>query len=115
MRTVRAEEHHAEDELEEDGGAEVAVFEELDVDDGVGVVPLPEDEPDEEDDGGDEGDADADVGANQSFSWPLSRVNSSRPTPMATRPRPMKSTLRCFDASLRAMRWGGSSTMRLER
>ena len=57
-----AEEHHAEDELEEDGGAEVSVLEELDVDDGVGVVPLPEDEPDEENDGGDEGDADADVG-----------------------------------------------------
>jgi len=46
-----AEEHHAEDELQEDGGAEVAVFEEFEVDDGVGVVPLPEDECDEEDSG----------------------------------------------------------------
>ncbi len=27
----------------------------------------------------------------------------------------MKSTLRCLEASLRATRWGGSSTMRLER
>ena len=44
----RAEEYHAENELEEDGGAEVAVFEELEIDDGVGVVPLPEDEDDEQ-------------------------------------------------------------------
>jgi hypothetical protein len=28
-------------------------------------------------------------------------------------PRPMKSTLRCLAASLRALRCGGSSTMRL--
>ena len=42
-----AEEHDAEDELQEDGGAEVAVLEQLEVDDGVGVVPLPEDEEDE--------------------------------------------------------------------
>ena len=52
-----AEEDHAEDELEEDGGAEVSVLEELQVDDGVGVVPLPEGEDDQRDDGEDgEGD-----------------------------------------------------------
>ena len=45
----RAEEHHAEDELQKDGGAEVAVLKEFEVDDGVGMVPLP---PGEEDEGG---------------------------------------------------------------
>ena len=50
----RAEEHHAEDELEEDGGAEVTIFEELQVDDGVGMVPLPPGE-DDECDGGEDG------------------------------------------------------------
>ena len=49
----RAEEHHAEDELQEDGGAEVAVLEQLQVDDGVGVVPLPPGEEDEQADGED--------------------------------------------------------------
>ncbi len=49
-----AEEDHAEDELEEDGGAEVSVLEEAEVDDGVGVAPLPDDKGDEED-GGDDG------------------------------------------------------------
>jgi len=61
-----AEEHHAEDELEEDGGAEVAVFEELEVDDGVGVVPLPKDEGDEEN-GGDPSDGDDHGGAEPVF------------------------------------------------
>src|ERR1039458_5528994 len=54
----RAEEHHAEDELQEDGGAEVAVLQQFQVDDGVLVVPLPVGEEDEQADGEDGGEAD---------------------------------------------------------
>ena len=53
-----AEEDHAKDELEEDGGAEVAVFEQAQVYDGVWVTPLPDDEGGEEDGGGDGDEAD---------------------------------------------------------
>ncbi len=85
-----AEEHHAEDELEEDGGAEVAIARSLRSTMGSGwrhshqtktasrkaaetatmrIMGSP----------------------NQSFSWPLSRKNSRQPTPEATRARPTKS------------------------
>ncbi len=46
----RPEEHHAEDELEEDGGSEVSVFQKPEVDDGVFMIPLPDGEGDEGDD-----------------------------------------------------------------
>ncbi len=52
--------------MEEDGGAEVPVFKELEVDDGVGVTPLP---PGEEDEcgGGEDGEGDDHRGAEPVF------------------------------------------------
>ena len=46
----RAEEHDAEHEQQEYGGAEVAVLQQPQVDDRVGVIPLPEDENDQQGD-----------------------------------------------------------------
>ena len=110
-----AEEHHAEDELEEDGGAEVAVLEKLEVDDGVGVVPLPPGEEDERGDGEDGEGADHGV-AEPVFLLALVEGELEAADAEGDEAEAHEVDLEVFRAcSRRRLRWGGSSTMRLER